>query len=153
LTGTAKSTILPATDKNTETKTMKEDILPDYRKKQQLLYAEKRTTGELIVYGDRFLEAGRISDAIEFYQKAHHTAGLEKISATAQQMGDVMLFLQATRALSRTPSPEEWLAIGQIAKGLKKYSFALLAFEKGGHDQFLRETREIAKTEGNAILT
>jgi tetratricopeptide (TPR) repeat protein len=132
---------------------MKDDILPDYRKKQQLLYEEKRTTGELIVYGDHFREAGKISDAIEFYQKASHTAGLEKISATAQQMGDVMLFLQASRALSRTPSPAEWLAIGQAAKGLKKYSFALQAFEKGGHEQMLQETREIAKTEGNAIVT
>ncbi|MDP2268494.1 MAG: hypothetical protein Q8K46_04920, partial [Deltaproteobacteria bacterium] len=125
----------------------------DYRKKQQLLYAEKRTAGELIVYGDRFLEAGKISDAIEFYQKASHTVGLEKISATAQQMGDAMLFLQAARALSRTPSPEEWLAIGQAATALKKYSFALLAFEKGGHEQLIQETREIAKTEGNAIVT
>lgn len=127
---------------------MKEDILPDYRKKQLLLYAEKRTAGELAVYGDRFLEAGKISDAIEFYQKARHTAGLEKIGATAQQMGDVMLFLQASRALNKTPSPGEWLAIGQTARALKKYSFALLAFEKGGHEQLLQETREIVKTEG-----
>jgi hypothetical protein len=132
---------------------MKEDILPDYRKKQLLLYAEKRTAGELTAYGDRFLEAGKISDAIEFYQKARHTAGLEKISAAAQQMGDVMLFLQASRALSKTPSPVEWLAIGQAAKALKKYSFALLAFEKGGHEQLIQETREIAKTEGNTIVT
>jgi tetratricopeptide (TPR) repeat protein len=132
---------------------MKEDILPDYRKKQLLLYAEKRTGGELTAYGDRFLAAGKMSDAIEFYQKASHTAGLEKISAAAQQMGDVMLFLQASRALGKTCSPEEWLAIGQAAKTLKKYSFALLAFEKGGHEQFIQETREIAKTEGNAIVT
>lgn len=132
---------------------MKDDILPDYRKKQQLLYEEKKTTGELIVYGDRFMKAGKISDAIEFYQKASHTAGLEKIIVTAQKMGDVMLFLQASRALNRPTSPEQWLAIGQAAKTLKKYSFALFAFEKGGHDQFLHETKELAKTEGNAILT
>ena len=132
---------------------MKDDILPDYRKKQQLLYEEKRTVDELIVYGDRFLEAGKISDAIEFYQKASHTAGLEKISVTAQQMGDIMLFLQASRALNRPTSPEEWLTIGQAAKALKKYSFALLVFEKSGHEQLLQETKELAKMEGNAILT
>jgi len=132
---------------------MKEDILPDYRKKQLLLYAEKRTNGELIAAGDRFLEAGKISDAIEFYQKACHTAGLEKISAAARQMGDVMLLLQASKALSTIPSPEEWQAIGQAAKSLRKYSFALLAFEKGGHEQLLQETREIVKAEGNAIVT
>lgn len=132
---------------------MKEGILPDYRQKQQLLYEGKRTTAELIDYGDRFLEAGRISDAIEFYQKAGNKAGLEKIIVTAQQMGDVMLFLQASKALNRPASPEEWLALGQAAKGLKKYSFAQLVFEKGGHDQLLQETKELAKTEGNAIFT
>jgi tetratricopeptide (TPR) repeat protein len=131
---------------------MKDDILPDYRKKQQLLYEEKRTPGELIVYGDRLLKAGKISDAIEFYQKADHRAGLEKIIVTAQEMGDVMLFLQASRALDRPTSPEEWLAIGQAAKALKKYSFALLALEKSGHEQLLQEIRELAKTEGKAIL-
>lgn len=132
---------------------MKEDNLPDYRKKQLLLYEGKRTNGELIDYGDKFLEAGRISDAIEFYHKAGHKAGLEKIIVTAQQMGDVMLFMQASKALNRPTAPEEWLAIGQAAKTLKKYSFALLVFEKGGHDQLLQETKELVKMEGNAILT
>jgi hypothetical protein len=132
---------------------MRDNILPDYRQKQQLLYEGKRSTAELIDYGNRFLEAGRISDTIEFYQKADHKAGLEQIIVATQQMGDVMLFLQAAKALNRPASPEEWLAIGLAAKALKKYSFALLVFEKGGHDQLLQETKELAKTEGNAIFT
>lgn len=132
---------------------MKETILPDYRQKQQLLYEGKRNSTELIDYGDRFLEAGKISDAIEFYQKAGHRAGLEQIIATAQQTGDLMLFLQASKALNRPTAPEEWLALGQAAKALKKYSFALLVFEKGGHDQLLQETKELIKKEGNAIFT
>ena len=131
---------------------MKDAMLPDYRQKQQLLYEGKRSTTELIDYGDRFLEAGRISDAIEFYQKAGHRTGLEKIIATTQQTGDLMLFLQASRALNRPTSPEEWLAIGLAAKALGKYSFALLVFEKGGHDQLLQETKELVK-KGSALLT
>ena len=131
---------------------MKDDILPDYRKKQMLLYEGKRTPGELIAYGDRLLKAGRISDAIEFYHKSGHRTGLEKIIVSAQEMGDALLFLQASRALDRPTAPEEWLAIGQTAKKLKKYSFALLVFEKGGHEQLLQETREIVKTEAKALL-
>ena len=126
---------------------MATDLLPDYRKKQLLLYTEQKTAGDLIAYGARYLEAGRIPDALEFYQKADYTAGLEAIRNTAQQTGDVMLFMQASKALGRTPSPEEWLAVGQAAWKAKKYSFALLAFEKGGHDQLLQETEEIVKKE------
>ena len=123
------------------------DLLPDYQKKQLLLYTGQKTVAELIAHGARYLEAGRISDALEFYQKADHRAGLEEIRNTAQQMGDVMLFMQASKALGRAPSPEEWLAVGQAAWNTKKYSFALLAFEKGGHDKLLQETEEIVRRE------
>ncbi len=121
--------------------------LPDYRKKQLLLYTEQKSVNELIAYGDGYLEAGRISDALEFYQKANHTAGLEAIRDRSQRMGDVMLFTQASKVLGRTPSPEDWLTVGQAAWKAKKYRFALLAFEKGGHDKLLQETEEIIRRE------
>ena len=123
------------------------NLLPDYRKKQLLLYTEHKSVGELIAYGDGYLEAGRIADALEFYQKANHTAGLEAIRDRSQRMGDVMLFMQASKVLGQAPSPEDWLAVGQAAWKVKKYSFALLAFEKGGHDKLLQETEEIVRRE------
>ncbi len=126
---------------------MKEGILPDYRKKQQLLYTEKRTERELIAYGDNFRAAGRMADALEFYQMARHTVGLEDIRNAALGMGDVMLFQQASRALNRLPAPEEWRAVGAEAKEKKKYFFALQAFEKAGDDKLLEETRTIIQRE------
>ncbi len=127
---------------------MARDHLPDYRKKQQLLYKGEETSSSLIAYGDKYLEAGMISDALEFYQQANHRAGLEKISIKAREEGDVMLFMQASKALDRLPTPDDWLALGQAAWKVKKYSFALLAFDKGGHEKLLQETEEIIKIEG-----
>ncbi len=130
-----------------------EENLPDYRKKQQLLYEEHTKANELIAYGDKFLEAGRIPDALEFYQRANHIGGLETIRTQATQSGDALLFMQASKALNRVPTPDEWLTIGQAAWKAKKYSFALLAYANGGHEKLLQETEEILKTEGNAINT
>ena len=57
--------------------------LPDYQEKQKILYIDRRSTEGLIGYGDRSLEANLIFDALEFYQKAKHRPGLEKIGQRA----------------------------------------------------------------------
>ena len=131
---------------------MKRDILPDYQKKQRLLYAEQRSERELSDYGEGFLKEGKLSDAIEFYQKAQYRAGLESIKEKARQTGDVMALLQVGKALSQSLSEEDWRLTGDRARELKKYSFALYAYEKGGHDDLVQEVREIIKAEGNEIV-
>jgi tetratricopeptide (TPR) repeat protein len=105
--------------------------LPDYREKQRLLYVDKRSDRELIAYGDYYLESGRIADATDFYQKANHTSGLEKIKETAEETGDVMAFQHVLKALKTNATEDDWNRIGQRAYDLKKYTFALHAFEKG----------------------
>jgi hypothetical protein len=119
------------------------DQLPDYREKQKILYIDRRTAEELIVYGDRSLEANRIFDALEFYQKAKHRPGLEKMLKMAISIGDTMLFEQAVRALRREYSAEEWNRLGQRAFALKKYTFARHAFEQVGDNTKLEEIRKI----------
>jgi hypothetical protein len=119
------------------------DQLPDYREKQKILYIDRRSTEELIACGDRSLEANRIFDALEFYQKAKHPPGLEKIVETAISTGDTMLFEQAARALHRECSAEEWNRLGQRAFALKKYTFARQAFEQIGDNTMLEEIRKI----------
>ena len=130
---------------------MKRDILPDYQKKQRLLYAEQRSERELIDYGEGFLKEGKLSDAIEFYQKAQYRAGLEAIKEKAKQMGDVMALLQAGRALNQPLSEDDWRLTGNRARELKKYRFALYAYEKSGNEDLLQEVREISKAEGNEV--
>ena len=131
---------------------MRRDILPDYQKKQRLLYAEQRSERELSDYGEGFLKEGKLSDAIEFYQKAQYRAGLEAIKEKAKQMGDVMALLQAGKAQGQPLSEEDWRLTGDRARELKKYRFALYAYEKGGNDNLLQEVRESMKAEGNEYI-
>ncbi len=126
---------------------MAHDYLPDYRKKQQLLYEGEATSSSLIAYGDKYWEAEMISDALEFYQRANDSASLEKVKTKARETGDVMLFMQACKALDHLPTPDDWFIVGEAARKAKKYSFALLAFEKGGHEKLLQETEGIIRKE------
>jgi len=128
---------------------LKKGILPDYRKKQQLLYTEKRSANELIACGDDFLENGRLSDAVEFFQKANHQAGLASLKEKAMETGDTMLLVQVCRALNQPPTEEDWRLTGEHARELKKYRFAIEALQKSGQEELLQAVRELIKAEGN----
>ncbi len=117
--------------------------LPDYREKQKILYIDARSADVLIVYGDGCLEANRIFDALEFYSKAKHPPGLEKIMKTSISTGDAMLFEQTAKALHREHVREEWNELGRQAFTLEKYTFARYAFEQVGDTAMLREIGNI----------
>jgi len=114
----------------------------DYRLKQKLLYIEKTDPEILKSYGDTLLEQGWISDAVDFYQKADHRQGLQKIKHMAFESGDVMLFQQAAKALQEEPQPKDWNDIAQKAIERKKYSFAMQALSKAQNEEGLNALKK-----------
>jgi hypothetical protein len=121
--------------------------LPNYQEKQHILYIKHLSEKDLIAYGDAFLEEGKISDAIDFYQKANYVQGLEKIKGIAEQSGDVMLLQQVLKPLRQTIAERTWNEIGERALEQKKYTFALYAFEKANNDTMAGRVKEIIKSE------
>lgn len=117
--------------------------LPNYQDKQRIIYIDTRSERDLIAYGDAFFEAGKMFDAIEYYQKANYTPGLEKIKGMAEQSGDVMLFQQVLKPLKQHVLDDTWNAIGGRAFELKKYSFALHAFEKSSNSTMAEQIKKI----------
>ena len=123
--------------------------LPDYREKQRILYIDKRSDKDLVEYGDHYLEAGRISDASDFYQKANHVPGLEKIKEAAEASGDVMAFQYVIKALKKVATDDDWHRIGQRALELEKYNFALHAFEKSNDTMKIEQIKNLMKSKDN----
>lgn len=119
--------------------------IPDYRKKQRIITIDKTPAKDLIAYGDCCVEGSRIFDALDFYQGANHTAGLEAIRKTAEASGDVMLFQQVMKAMGVPITADVWDAVGRQALSLGKYAFALHAFENSGNDSLREEVREIMR--------
>ena len=123
--------------------------LPDYRLKQKTLYIDSTSAATLHNYGDMFLEEGNISDALDFYQKAQYSEGMQKIKKIAIDSGDVMIFQRATKALHIEPKPEDWETIGKKAIDLKKYFFARHALEKANNADLLDSLKKILEAEEN----
>ena len=121
--------------------------LPDYRTKQKILYIDKNNENALQNYGDSFFEEGRLSDALDFYQKANNAAGLQKLKDLAFDNGDVMLWELAAKALKLELKPADWEAVGQKAIALKKYSFARHALEKANNEEMLNSLQKIMQKE------
>jgi len=125
---------------------VKRDI-PDYRKKQALLYIQKTAAADLAEYGHRFLAAGRFADAVEFFQAAGDRAGLETIRARAEQEGDAMLYLQCIKALGVEASPDDWTRIGRTALAKGKASLAKQALARSGAPALAAEIEQALKDE------
>lgn len=121
--------------------------LPDYRLKQKILHIDKTPATTLIHYGDLFLEAGALSDALEFYARAEHQAGLKKIKEIAFENGDTFLFQGAARAQGIELRSAEWEDIARRASELKKFSFAKKALEKTNNAELLNALTTKIKSE------
>lgn len=117
--------------------------LPDYREKQSILYIDRRSNKDLIAYGELCLAEGRLSDAMDFYQKANHIPGLEEIRNISEAAGDFMTYQHVLKALKQVSTDDDWNRIGQQAVEQKKYSFALHAFQKSNNAAKVEEVRNM----------
>ena len=121
--------------------------LPNYHFKQKILYLDHTGPEILKNYGDLFFAQGNFSDALDFYEKAKFTEGLQKIKNAALESGDVMLFQRAAKALNLDITPADWESIARTALGLKKYLFARHALEKANNDELLSSLKQIMQAE------
>ncbi len=120
--------------------------LPNYRSKQKILYIDATSPSLLIGYGDQYLEQQAFADALDFYAKAEHTAGIEKISSLALEKGDVFLYSRALRALDREADPKQWRQIIQRAVDLGKFAFARQALLQVDDPSFQSAIDDMIKT-------
>ena len=121
--------------------------LPDYRLKQKILYIDKTPAASLISYGDLYLEAGALSDALDFYAKAGHHSGVQKIKDLALASGDTFLFQGAAKAQHIELRDADWENIAKVAIDLKKYLFARHALEKTNNAELLNALTTKMKAE------
>lgn len=121
--------------------------LPDFHFKQKILYIDHTDPKTLLNYGDLFFAEGNFSDALDFYQKATFTGGLQKIKNAALESGDVMLFQRAAKALNLELAPADWESIARNAIGFKKYLFARHALEKTNNEELLSSLKQIMQAE------
>lgn len=122
---------------------MAEPKLPHYKSKQQILFAKDAKPEMLSDYGRKYLKAGWLSDALEFFARAGDKRGLEEIRAQSLQEGDVFLFRRTLDALTTTAADSEWKQLGENARGLGKLQFAREAFRMAQDRKSLDEMEHL----------
>ena len=97
-------------------------------KKRDLLNSDKAGKPELIRFGERYLHEGRLSDTIDFFERAEHVEGLIQLEDQCVTQGDYFLLLRLARILGDSPSPEKWMCLADNALASSKLLFARSAY-------------------------
>ena len=119
-------------------------------KKRDLLNTDKADKAELIKFGERYLQDGRLSDSIDFFEKAQHLEGLKQISERCSAEGDYFLYQRVAKILEESPSSEEWMQLGDKALGQGKMLFALLAYQQADRPEKVAEVEKLIKLPAKA---
>ena len=118
--------------------------------KRNLLYSEKADPSEWIRAGEDLLGRGLPTDALNFFVRAEHEAGIEQIRALGIEEGDVFL-LEQIRLSGRDVPPETWRKAADKARSLGKIEFAIRALRSAGDDEAADALREERVRESGAV--
>jgi len=120
---------------------------PHYKKKQQMLHAKDVRPDDLRRQAEEFLQAGWLSDAIDFFDKAGDQNGLEKIRDIAISEGDAFLFRRTIKALDAAASESQWKELADRAIDLGKLQFAREAYRMAGDRKSLDKVDKLISPE------
>ena len=95
--------------------------------KRDLINADGVDPQVLRSYGQLYFEAGRFSDAVDFFLRAEDEDGLTALKAHAIEAADGFLLHRIERSSSLGVSPDDWEALANSAERLGKTSVAEIA--------------------------
>jgi hypothetical protein len=113
--------------------TMSITNLPSFLKKKKLLDGAALPAAECQKYGNLFLEAGWLADALDFFIKGNISEGLEQLQALALDTGDAFLLERLLQVQGRE-APELWSQVAVQAAAKQKDTLAKWARERAGTD-------------------
>jgi hypothetical protein len=105
--------------------------LPSFLKKKKLLDSANLPAEECRKFGNLFLEAGWLADALEFFIKGNISEGLQKLEALALESGDAFLLERLLQVQGRE-APELWEQVAARAAAQEKFTMAQWANERAG---------------------
>jgi hypothetical protein len=106
---------------------------PGFIKKKKLLDDANLPAADCRKYGNLFLEAGWLADALDFFLKGNVTEGMEQLQTIALDTGDAFLLERLLQAQGRE-APELWRQVAAQATARQKYTLAQWAAERAGTD-------------------
>lgn len=116
--------------------------LPSEEKLRELTARPDLPPEEANRYGDLFLEAGQLAQAMMFYERSKDPERLARVKKIAVEKGDAFFLHAVTRLAPDLVTPEEWKAAGDRASQAGKFLFARDCYEKAGDAERAQAARE-----------
>lgn len=106
--------------------------LPSLLERRGLLYGKESLKADHRALAESYFEAGRYTDALEFFLKVDDAEGIERLRQHAATHGDVFLLGEIERLTHTLIPPETWKEAAMNAERSGKLAFARTGFEKAG---------------------
>jgi hypothetical protein len=106
--------------------------LPSLLERRGLIHGKESQKADHRGLAERYFEAGRYVDALEFFHKANDAEGIDRIRRHAIKEGDVFLLGEIERVTHEPILPETWKEAASNAERCGKLAFARKGFEKAG---------------------
>ncbi|MCZ6603362.1 MAG: hypothetical protein O6952_10175, partial [Planctomycetota bacterium] len=97
---------------------------------------------DLVALGDAYRDAGRFTEAVQFYNRAQAEDSLAELKDLVIDRGDSALLLTIQRVLKNGVKAADWKRLAEAALRKEKYSAAAEAFEKAGEEEAAAEAKE-----------
>jgi tetratricopeptide (TPR) repeat protein len=98
-------------------------------KKRDLLHSPNTSPEELSQYGREYLQANRLVDALDFFEKAQDQEGIRQVKKIGLEEGDFFLLQQSSKLLKEPVPDEVWKDLGERFLSQGKLQEALSAFK------------------------
>jgi len=112
-------------------------------KKRDLLNSDNAIPSKLVDLGKLYLQEDRLSDAIDFFEKAKYREGLEELRKRCLEEGDYFLYQRFLRVMEVSPGSEDWVRLGDAALNRGKLYFARSAYQQANHKEKLEQVEQL----------
>ncbi|MGH7142710.1 MAG: hypothetical protein ACREJ2_01090 [Planctomycetota bacterium] len=113
-------------------------------KKRDTLWHERTAKEALVAEAEEFFRNEQFSDALDFFERAGHQEGLQRIKKLAIESGQGFLLNRLTRYNPDSVSKADWEALKERAQALGFESYALMAERKINPE--LEQAQEVGLT-------
>jgi hypothetical protein len=96
--------------------------------------------------GERYLHEDRLSDTIDFFEKAEHFEGLIPLKEQCVAKGDYFLCQRIAKIVEESPSSEEWIQLGDNALHLGKLLFARSAYQQAENPEKVAQVEKLLQS-------
>jgi hypothetical protein len=116
--------------------------LPSEERVRELTADTRLSPDQANQQGDLFARAGKLPQAMMFYERSRDAGRLSQVKEKAIQMGDAFLLHWITRLAPDLVKEGEWKDAGERALADGKFLFAKDCFEKAGDEAKAQAARD-----------